>query len=408
MDEGSENNAGNIASNVPTTATGTEVKEKKKKKKGLLSRIWNSIFRSHGDDFEKRLKYISKEEAAIIARIKKRSQSWRGMTRHLIILSVLFEVIAVVYAIVTTRPHDLDWKMRALRVLPMFLLPCLSFLTYSVIGSFMRMRERKDQKTLEKLRAERQAKIDELKEKTNYYTTQQLIQRYDTDPAAKAAAATVLASKLGADSGLKVYVGDESKQNAPSGSSSDVEVVQSGGLRNRKQVQTRSSSTGSTTVDHREDEMLRQLDGSDMSQYHPQVVEHYNPTSSSTQDGGWLARIAALLVGEDPTQSYALICGSCHMHNGLARKEDFPYITYYCPHCKTLNRPKHLGDLVTSASSTSHLTSSSAEPETEAEDEAIQNPSGSSLDDVSASISSLVDPLLMNEGDMVVSNAPGS
>nr|GMD85187.1 uncharacterized protein At2g24330 [Ipomoea batatas] len=316
MDEGSENNAGNIASNVPTTATGTEVKEKKKKKKGLLSRIWNSIFRSHGDDFEKRLKYISKEEAAIIARIKKRSQSWRGMTRHLIILSVLFEVIAVVYAIVTTRPPDLDWKMRALRVLPMFLLPCLSFLTYSVIGSFMRMRERKDQKTLEKLRAERQAKIDELKEKTNYYTTQQLIQRYDTDPAAKAAAATVLASKLGADSGLNVYVGDESKQNAPSGSSSDVEVVQSGGLRNRKQVQTRSSSTGSTTVDHPEDETLRQLDGSDMSQYHQQVVEHYKPTSSSTQDGGWLARIAALLVGEDPTQSYALICGSCHMHNG--------------------------------------------------------------------------------------------
>lgn len=36
--------------------------------------------------------------------------------------------------------------------------------------------DRKDQKTLERLRAERQAKIDELKEKTNYYITQQLIQ----------------------------------------------------------------------------------------------------------------------------------------------------------------------------------------------------------------------------------------
>ena len=36
--------------------------------------------------------------------------------------------------------------------------------------------DRKDQKTLERLRAERQEKIDELKEKTNYYTTQQLIQ----------------------------------------------------------------------------------------------------------------------------------------------------------------------------------------------------------------------------------------
>lgn len=45
------------------------------------------------------------------------------------------------------------------------------------------------------------------------------------------------------------------------------------------------------------------------------VVEH-SPVAISPQDGGWIARLAALLVGEDPTQSYALICGNCHMHNG--------------------------------------------------------------------------------------------
>ena len=39
--------------------------------------------------------------------------------------------------------------------------------------------DRKDQKILESLRAERKAKIDELKEKTNYYITQQLIQVSD-------------------------------------------------------------------------------------------------------------------------------------------------------------------------------------------------------------------------------------
>ena len=36
--------------------------------------------------------------------------------------------------------------------------------------------EQQDQKTLERLREERQLKIDELKEKTNYYITQNLIQ----------------------------------------------------------------------------------------------------------------------------------------------------------------------------------------------------------------------------------------
>lgn len=26
--------------------------------------------------------------------------------------------------------------------------------------------------------------------------------------------------------------------------------------------------------------------------------------------------------------------------SGLARKEDFPYITYFCPHCHALNGPR--------------------------------------------------------------------
>lgn len=36
--------------------------------------------------------------------------------------------------------------------------------------------ERKDHERLERLKTERQEKINELKEKTNYYITQQLIQ----------------------------------------------------------------------------------------------------------------------------------------------------------------------------------------------------------------------------------------
>lgn len=56
---------------------------------------------------------------------------------------------------------------------------CSANITLFLIVFFLLLNclgDRKDQKTLERLRAERQAKIDELKEKTNYYTTQQLIQ----------------------------------------------------------------------------------------------------------------------------------------------------------------------------------------------------------------------------------------
>ncbi|KAL0345285.1 UNVERIFIED_CONTAM: hypothetical protein Sradi_4359800 [Sesamum radiatum] len=88
-----------------------------------------------------------------------------------------------------------------------------------------------------------------------------------------------------------------------------------------------------------------------VSQQHPLVIEHQPQTGLSSNNGGWIARLAALLVGEDPTQSYALICRNCHMHNGLARKEDFPYITYYCPHCNALNAPKQPEDHIFASNS---------------------------------------------------------
>ncbi|KAE9603741.1 hypothetical protein Lal_00001969 [Lupinus albus] len=343
----------------------------KNKGKGFFSRIWN-VFRLQGDDFEKRLQYISKEEASVISRMTRRSKSWKQLSRHLIIFSVIFEVIAVGYAIMTTRTMDMDWKMRAIRVLPMFLLPALAFAAYSTSIRFTRMCDRKDQRILERLRGERQAKIDELKEKTNYYITQQLIQRYDPDPAAKAAAATVLASKLGADSGLKVYVGDESNLGAAMAKSNDAELMQSTGLRNRRNVQSRSTSPGTSTPNYSDKQLVgsRGTDQTSISDHNQLVVvEHHQPQSSTTQDGGWIARLAALLVGEDPTQSYALICGNCHMHNGLARKEDFLFVTYYCPHCQALNKPKQSDDRISGNTSPNM---GSRPPKTEA-DQAVKD-----------------------------------
>lgn len=312
----------------------------KAKRGGVLGRMWRALF-GRREDFEKRLQYLSKEEAAVHARMRRRTQFSRRAVRNLIVFSVLAEVLAVVYAIMMTRNEDLTWQMRAIRVLPMFLLPAVSSVIYSTVVNFTRMLERKDQKTLEKLRAERKAKIDELKERTNYYLTQQLIQKYDLDPAAKAAAASVLASKLGEDTGLKVHVGEEQKLDTTVARSNDVEVLQSDGLRNRNKPNARGSRTGSpaaaqTPAQGTESSTITSA-GLETAPA-PMVVEHHQGSGAS--DGGWIAKIAALLVGEDPSQSYALICGNCHMHNGLARKEDYPHVTYYCPHCHALNTSK--------------------------------------------------------------------
>lgn len=80
----------------------------KKKSRGFLSRLWSGIFGVRGDDFEKRLQHISKEEAAVIARLKRRSLTWRRMARNLIVSSVIFEVILFVYFICG---NSMFWSM---------------------------------------------------------------------------------------------------------------------------------------------------------------------------------------------------------------------------------------------------------------------------------------------------------
>nr|CAB3485165.1 unnamed protein product [Digitaria exilis] len=242
-----------VASAAAAAASEAKRKEGEEKREGagILGRIWRALFGGRGEDYETRLQNLSKEEAAVLARMRRRAQFSRHGVRNLIALSVLGE-------------------------------------------------------------------------------------KYDLDSAAKAAAASVLASKMGAETGLKVHMGGEAKSDSAQARSNDGEVAALVGLRNRKETKAEGSSYGSTTAAHTQQDTSNEAGNGGMEATPPsKVVGHYQGTGTS--DGGWITKIAALLVGEDPSQSYALICGNCHMHNGLARKEDFPHVTYYCPHCHALN-----------------------------------------------------------------------
>lgn len=123
---------------------------------------------------------------------------------------------------------------------------------------------------------------------------------------------------MGTDSGLKVFLGDESNANSPSARSNDVELVHSSGLRHRKQSHSRNDSNGSIGSPQSMTEVPNE--SGPAAQRHI-VVEHHRGPSPS--DGGWIGRIAALLVGEDPSQSYALICGNCLRHNGMLLTDNY-------------------------------------------------------------------------------------
>eukprot|EP00126_Sphaerothecum_destruens_P011932 Sdes_comp20970_c0_seq10m19036 len=51
-------------------------------------------------------------------------------------------------------------------------------------------------------------------------------------------------------------------------------------------------------------------------------------------------RVVDFIVGDGPSNRYALICSECHCHNGMALAEEFLYLKFRCAYCNFLNPSK--------------------------------------------------------------------
>ena len=49
------------------------------------------------------------------------------------------------------------------------------------------------------------------------------------------------------------------------------------------------------------------------------------------------SQMVEYLVGDGPNNRYALICSSCHSHNGMALRDEFEYVSFRCAYCYHLN-----------------------------------------------------------------------
>jgi hypothetical protein len=81
------------AEGAPDPAQAKEEETKKGGGGGVLGRLWRGLFGGR-EDYEKRLQYLSKEEASVHARMRRRTQLSRRAVRNIIVLSVLAEVAA--------------------------------------------------------------------------------------------------------------------------------------------------------------------------------------------------------------------------------------------------------------------------------------------------------------------------
>jgi hypothetical protein len=53
-----------------------------------------------------------------------------------------------------------------------------------------------------------------------------------------------------------------------------------------------------------------------------------------------IERVIDYVIGDGPANRYALICGNCHSHNGMALREEYEHISYYCFKCNFFNQSR--------------------------------------------------------------------
>ncbi|XP_071516452.1 uncharacterized protein [Panulirus ornatus] len=51
------------------------------------------------------------------------------------------------------------------------------------------------------------------------------------------------------------------------------------------------------------------------------------------RERGYLDRFIEYLVGDGPANRFALVCRQCESHNGMALKDEFPYLAFRCAYC---------------------------------------------------------------------------
>ncbi|RKP39156.1 hypothetical protein BJ085DRAFT_13083, partial [Dimargaris cristalligena] len=253
-----------------------------------------SLFRGSGDtDYEQVLADLDEKihrAQTNLAEIKLREKKW--VVVFLIYSMFGYAVYAMVFYAYLNQPHE-PLQTWLYQFAPIPLGPLVIFYSRRLIQLWYRRRQASQEAYIVSLKEKQRTKVEELKKKTAYYSTRNLLERYDLPPTSPRNPSSPPASGLG---------------------------PQAGGPMNRP--------VNSVSFPPR---------GPPGSFAGP----HLPPNSASPMSRPWYDKLVDKIVGDEgPETKYALICRNCFAHNGLALPEEIQSIQYVCPKCGFFNGKK--------------------------------------------------------------------
>ncbi|KAF9226962.1 hypothetical protein BS17DRAFT_776398 [Gyrodon lividus] len=229
-----------------------------------------------------------------------------------------------------TRVLPSVWRESGLGKAAIIIGPILILFARRMMQIWYSWKGGREEKTLMEVLRKQRAKVEEIKKKTNYYSTRSLIEKYD-EPSPLSPSKTPLRKR-------KVPPAEPKTPLAPQQ------------LPQQRQLQTPNGQTRGPML---------------------QLSPTPQPIQATRKQ--WYDKVADAILGDDDGQSvsvaasrYALICQRCFAHNGLVKESLWEDTQYVCPKCGFFNpsaRSKKQAMLRTPSPPSAHSLDQSQSPQ---------------------------------------------
>uniref|UniRef100_U5EPS4 Endoplasmic reticulum junction formation protein lunapark n=1 Tax=Corethrella appendiculata TaxID=1370023 RepID=U5EPS4_9DIPT len=248
------------------------------------------------------------------------------------------------------------WNERILHSLPLLICPLLIHLSRKLLGWYFQRKVNKNSTKLSNLRAEKKKILERVMDKETYKVAVEILNKFgdkSTNCYRPQTQSTSALTPIKANQPITA-----TPKSAPlQPQSSRIQSIQrpimpppaSPNLRNRFQPQTPiqspynvpqlglHASVGSQSQQQSQQLLNRSLNNNQMMPYRRTPYPIINHNNKNVVE-----KMVDYLIGDGPSNRFAMICKDCFSHNGMALQEEYEYAAFRCAFCGILNPAKKL------------------------------------------------------------------
>ncbi|CAH0551812.1 unnamed protein product [Brassicogethes aeneus] len=217
-------------------------------------------------------------------------------------------------------------QQKALCLFPLLVSPLIIWFMKRILTWYYNRKIRKNQNKLVSLNEQKKKMIDNVMETETYKVAKLILDKFAQEPKKKMEIVPRTPSVGNSETGLRQrYVpqarGRLSMGNPITPLTHSGTPIQPSRIQQQRPMPMVKSMTNATQMS------MSMIPGTPLPL----------PRGVLPRDRGVLDKMVDYLVGDGPSNRFALICKACSSHNGMALKEEFEFLSFRCCYCSVFN-----------------------------------------------------------------------